>query len=283
MPVATVNPSPNPGSQLDRALWAYLHEIWPVTDTFPRPNFYITNDNRLRDTGTVGLLDIMSHDATEATTHTRNEYWTTRLNAEWPGANQPGQTDSTWNHHRINQFIGVVMAALSQTDNAGQDYRATCLKITAAGRRLAIFGNPECTGTAADIANNADMAAFNCDQLEYKGAQRAAPDREGGFFFGETRSFQFHVGNYADDSVYPALSYSGGSLNWTFTDNSPNQWLVEKSTDGLTWLTHATIAGALRTLSVSGTGLNYWRLFPADADGNQLDHIGESNTLQATA
>lgn len=281
MPVATINPSPNPASQLDRAIIAYLWEIWPVTETFPRPQFYFANDNRVREVGTTGLIDCLSHDATEVTPHTRNELWSTRIDAKWPGANQPGSSDPNWNHRRINDFIGVVMAALSQTDNAGADYRATYRKITAAGRRLAVFGSPDiANATAAEIAHNDDMADFNCFDLRYAAAQRLTVDQGGGFNFGEVRSFQFEVNNIYDDSVYPRLTYSGGSLSWEYTANTdPNGWILEKSADGLTWLTHETISGDQRTTSITGTGTQYWRLFPRNSEGHQLD--GESNTVQA--
>jgi hypothetical protein len=196
--VDPIAPVPNVGSQLERAVIAYLKACFQKAAlpglTLGEVNFYFSNDWRAR---VVPLLDVLAHKSTEQPPHTRSESYSVKIEVEWPGANQPGATNTEMNWIQINNFIGLVMAALSQTDSAtdvSAGARVTSELITRAGRALAVDGSSGSDpDQVADAANNADMAEFTCDFVEFKGSQRAERLGDGTVWIKEVRNFEMRA------------------------------------------------------------------------------------------
>lgn len=176
MPALT--PAGNVGSQIERAVIAYLTSVWNGS-VVNLPNFYFSNDWKDR---VAPLIDVLAIDSTEEQPFTGNEAYQLRIKAEWPGNNQLGVTNPDWNWVQINNFIGLVMAAMCQSDN-GSDYKATAALITAAGRTLAT------AGSVTDQANNADMVNFTCTFVRFKGSKRAV-NVAGALYIHEVRNFE---------------------------------------------------------------------------------------------
>src|SRR5208282_832181 len=278
--MAALLPVPNIGSQIERAIAAYLYFSFGGAPT--APNFYFSNDWKPR---VPPLIDVLAHKSAEEIRHQRVETYMVRIEAKWPGTVQPGTVNPDYNWTQINSLIGVVMAAMSQTDNLADGYRATALGITVAGRKLSVLGTWAVTGASTtDIANNSDMAAFYCDYIEFKGSQRAEAAAEG-LFLKEIRNFEVRASNLSDDSQFPALTFDGAdTLNWTFTDGfypEPAFWVIAKSPNGINWNNAAAEASGTRAYNIAGTGTQYWRVYRS-SDGVSLAYP-ESNIVQATA
>lgn len=130
------------------------------------------------------------------------------------------------------------------------------------------------------------MATFLCDYVEYTGALGTGKAEGGGLVFKEQRNFQLRACNLDDNSVFPALTFDGvDTLNWTFTASGtwpePAQWNVEKSVDGMTWVTQETHAAGVRASgSIAGTGTQFWRVTRTDASISL--YMPESNIVKVT-
>lgn len=192
-----IDPVPNVGSQIERAVIAYLKACFIAKAipglTIDKINFYFSKDWASR---VPPLIDVLAHKSVENPPHTRNEDYQVKITAEGPGVNQPGTAnpESTW--LQLNSMIGLVMAALSQTDSAtdvSAGARVTADLITQAGRALAVdeSGGVD-PAMAQDAANNADMAAFTCSFVEFKGSQRAEIS-DGTIWIKETRNFEMRA------------------------------------------------------------------------------------------
>ena len=183
-------PVPNVGSQIERAVIAYLKESFDLPGSFDaaniaRPNFYFSNDGNDRQ---APLIDVLADSSSEVPTFSNDEDYNVRIKAEWPAGNQPGQTNPGWNWVQINNFIGVPVAAMSQT-TTGQDRQATADAITAAGRALAVDASGGADPVKArDAANNADMVNFTCLKVMSRGSRRAQ-NVNGALYFFEVRNF----------------------------------------------------------------------------------------------
>ena len=273
-----LDPVPNIGSQIERAMIAWFFECYGGGLQFSQ--FYFSNDWRKR---VPPLIEVFAHKSAESVKHSRAESYQVTVDAEWTGTVQPGEPNPDMNWKQINDLIGVAMAAMSLTDDGGASYRAAALKISVAGRRLAVFGTAAISATASDITNNADMVDFYCDFVEFKGSQRLGA-KDGTLFLMEKRFFEVRACNLKDDSVFPALTFDGAhTLNWTFTAGAypePAVWVLEKSADGMGWLVAEKLGPTIRTADITGTGTQYWRVRRSD-DGNELLDP-ESNIVQAT-
>ena len=147
-------------------------------------NFYFSNDWKVR---ALPLYEVIAHSSSETEPHSRQETFQVALKAEWKGNNVAGEANLDTNWVAINNQIGMAMAAMSQTDDGGATFHATCRAISAAGRQLATIGS------AQDQANNADMADFTATTLEYKGAKRAQIV-DGTMIIMEVRNFEITGG-----------------------------------------------------------------------------------------
>jgi hypothetical protein len=180
-----IQPAPNIGSQIERAVIAYLKTAFG--DDASQYNFYFSNDWKKR---VAPCIDVLAHKSTETIPHTRNESYMVRIDARWKGNNEAGQENPDANWVSINNFIGVIMAAMSVTDNgnANRVPIVTAADITTAGNALATAGSQQ------DNENNADMADFVAEYVEFKGSQRAEVV-DGTFYIKEVRNFEIRAGN----------------------------------------------------------------------------------------
>jgi len=285
MPALT--PVPNIRSQIERALRAYLTDC--SVGTFKQ--FRLSHDYRDReildkDGNRVPLIDVFGMHSSEKPRNSRLESWIVRIDPEYDAATQPNDTNPNWNWTAINNLVGLIMAAMSQTTNASSGYLSTALMISVFGRRLAVLGAVGDPSTTS-AADNSDMALFFCDYLDYVGAVGAKQDAQGGLYFKEQRNFTIDACNLDDDSVFPKLSFDNvHTLNWTFTDSGqwpePAQWNVEKSVDGVTWTVQEThAAGTRASNSIAGTGTQFWRVTRTDA--SIPTYMPESNIVKATS
>ena len=195
--VNPIAPVPNVGSQLERAVIAYLEACYQKANfpglTLDVLNFFFSNDWKAR---AVPLIDVLAHKSTEVPPHTRDESYMVRIEAKWPGTNRAGEANTEFNWIQINNLIGIVMAALSQTNSATDPSmvaRVTAGLVTQAGRALAVDGsNGADPAQAQDAVNNADMVNFTCSFVEFKGSQRAEAS-DGSVFIKEVRNFEMRA------------------------------------------------------------------------------------------
>jgi hypothetical protein len=174
-------PIPNVGSQIERAVIELLKDAYG--DEVAQYQFLFSNDWKTR---TAPHIEVLAHKSTETVPHTGIETFAVRIEWKWKGNNEAGQENLDANWQEINDFVGVGMAALSQTaGNAGNPDTlpaTVAAEITRLGRALA----------ATDPDNHADMANFTCEYVEYKAAQRAEQS-EGTFFIKEVRNFEMRA------------------------------------------------------------------------------------------
>ena len=196
----TVNPldiTPNPGSQIERAVIAYLKSHFIAKNlpglTSDKLNFYFSKDWASR---VPPLIDVLAHKSVENPPHSRSEDYQVKITAEGPGTNQPGATNTESNWLLLNNMIGVVMSALSLVDpntDPSEGAKVVGSLITAAGRALAVDASAATDpAQVLDAQNNADMANFTCTFSEFKGSQRAEIS-EGTIWIKETRNFEMRV------------------------------------------------------------------------------------------
>lgn len=198
-PPPNFQPVPNTGSQLERAIRAWF--VICGAGTFEQ-NF-VSNEFRRREAASnPPLNDIVAHKSSESPRNSRAEAFQVRISTEWPA--NSNSADTNWDWKQINFWIGTIMAAMSLTDNNGQDYRATCQAITDAGRNLAIDQSNGSDPLAIQLAAaNADMADFTCTWLMYQGCVRAKQTPEGGLYFVEERNFEIDACSYAIPDFLP--------------------------------------------------------------------------------
>lgn len=178
---AKFEPVPNVGSQIERAVLALLQDAYG--DDVGNYLYLFSNDWKLR---TAPYIEVLAHISTETVPHTGIETYSVRIEWKWKGNNEAGQENPDANWKAINDFVGVGVAALSQTagNNGAPDTlpATVAAEITRLGRLLA----------TADPTNNADMANFTCEYVEYKAAQRAEQS-DGAFFIKEVRNFEIRA------------------------------------------------------------------------------------------
>ena len=193
-----ITPVGNVGSQIERAILAYLQSVMEGADA-AATGFYFSNDWRTRS---APLIDVLAHKSTETTPHTRNESFAVRIEVKWPGNNIAGETNPDTNWVAINNLVGTVMAAMSEANANGDTDTVpatTSALITAAGRALAVDQSSGADPALVQAAlNNADMLNFTCDYIEFKGSQRAESSGDS-FIIKEVRNFEVRAHPYNSD------------------------------------------------------------------------------------
>jgi hypothetical protein len=178
---AKFDPVPNTGSQIERAVLALLKDAY--ADEGADYSYVFSNCASLRK---VPLIDVLAHKSTETVPHTGNESFAVRIEWIWDGSVEVGQDNPDDDWKAINRFVGIGMAALSQTEgNAGDPNtlpNTVAAEITRLGRQLAVD----------DPDNHADMANFTCDYVEFKGSQRAEAVN-GTLYLKEIRHFEIRA------------------------------------------------------------------------------------------
>jgi hypothetical protein len=169
---------PNVGSQIERAIVAYLMDAYGATFIAAQGlNFYTSNDWKTRVAPCVSVL--ASH-SDETPAYSMDKDFFVTVEVVWKGNNEIGQENLESNRVSIDNLIGVAEAAMSQT-TTGQNRQATCDAINTFGRALA---------TGADAANNTDMANFTCLKVMSMGDRRAEKNEAGGVNLREVRTFK---------------------------------------------------------------------------------------------
>ena len=180
---AKFDPIPNTGSQIERAVLALLKEAYGTDGAAAKYKYLFSNSSEKRE---VPLIDALAHKSTATVPHAGNESFMVRLEWILDGAVEVGQEDTSADWKAINDFVGIGMAALSQTEgnNGDPDTLAATVaaEITRCGRALA----------TSDPTNNADMANFTCEYVEFKGSQRAEAVN-GTLFLKEIRHFEIRA------------------------------------------------------------------------------------------
>lgn len=166
-----LTPIPNVGSQLDRAIVAYLISVEAGTaaNTFPS---YCSKEKPIPNT------TVKSHAAVHDPNLSGNEVYSVAIQYRHPATLEATETNDETNRAACDLAIGTIMAALLQSAD-GQTLDATAAAITAAGRALA----------TSDATNHSDMADFTLQHWYYKGAVRGDPDDDSDSFM-EVRNFQ---------------------------------------------------------------------------------------------
>lgn len=154
---------PNVGSQLDRAVAAYLAGLG-INGGAVYPAFSVA-------TKTYPVVKVVSRQSSQDPELTGNEKFRVNIEVRQSAASAAKPVNLESQRVALDLLVGQIMAAMMQTQDGGTlDY--VCALITAAGISLST------TGTATQKANNADMAAFSCLYMRYIGATRGEPEEE---------------------------------------------------------------------------------------------------------
>lgn len=182
MPAIPPAPVGNVGSQLDRAIRAFLISMGcGGVDNI--------NTGYSTTVNTYPNAVVKSIQSTHAPENTGVEVYTVQIQARQSAVTEVGEPNPEGKRVELDGFIGQILAAMMQTSD-GFTFDATAALITTAGQGLATSdGSP-----AGDLSaqNNADMAEFTLDHLYYKGATRGQPDDESAAWI-EVRNFECHA------------------------------------------------------------------------------------------
>jgi|GEM_PF-2890532 len=173
---AKFQPVPNVGSQIERAVIAFLQDAYG--DDASQYNFYFSNDWKLRQ---APYVEVLAHKASATEPHTGDKTFAVRIEWKWRGNFEAGQPNPDADWQTINAFVGVAEAAFGQTTGGNPDTLPATVsaEINRTGRALA----------QSDPVKHADMADFTCKNVEYKADQRAESS-DGSFFIKEVRNFE---------------------------------------------------------------------------------------------
>jgi hypothetical protein len=169
-----VNVLPNCGTQLERAIRAYLIAQGAGT----ADDIYISNDSRTRAGLDTGLTDIMAvRSRVEGQELSGNEVWQVTLENKFGASPQPGQADINLNRVQMDLRVGKQMYQMLQADDSSPNtLKHTCAAISAAGRALAVDASNGADPDQAQVAeDNADMVDFTCIFLRFLGSERGHP------------------------------------------------------------------------------------------------------------
>jgi len=176
-------PIPNVGTQIERAVLALLRDAYDDYGTNLGVKYFHSNS---AETRSVPLVDCLAHKSTETVPFSGIESFMVRLDWIYDGAVEVSQTNTDADWKAIDEFVGIGMAALSQTagNNGDPDTLSATVsaEITRLGRQLAV-DYPD---------NHADMAKFTCTYVEYKGSIRAE-SVNGTLFLKEIRNFEIRA------------------------------------------------------------------------------------------
>ena len=165
-----LTPTPNFGSQLDRAIVAYL-----VSQGLPG----LVVPAAIYGGMTYPVTKVHSVSATANPVNTLNKEFMTDITCISSAVIPNSQADAQTQWAALNNMVGLVEAAMLQSNDTTLDVVAKA--ITAAGNALATGGSPE----------NADMAQFTLLHLYFRGDTRGKPD-DGSCAWMEVRHFECH-------------------------------------------------------------------------------------------
>lgn len=177
MPVTTLSPSANFGSQLDRAICAFLIANDCGDESNVNPSYSIA-------TNAYPITTVKSYQSQHDPMLTGRDVYQVEIEMKQSAVTASGNPNPEFNRAEIDALVGAVMAAMMQSNDANTlDY--TARQITLAGRALN-------TGSIlTDGQNNSDMSDFTVDHIYFKGSQRGDTDEEGTAWI-EKRTFECH-------------------------------------------------------------------------------------------
>lgn len=177
LPIPPV-PLPNTGSQLDRAIaaWLIANGAGAATDVLPAtgvtPKYY-------------PCTIIIARRSTQEPELTGNDMWDVEIMVKGSAASEGNEPNPAFRRVQLDQRLGLTKACLLQGYIASSGRAAdqanltfTAQQITAWGNNLAGpgDGSPQ---ALQDQANNADMNDFTCMGWYYRGQSRGDPNEEG--------------------------------------------------------------------------------------------------------
>ena len=174
MPVPPVNPFPNVGSQIERALRQYFINGFLGATALPQPTLnnggiFLTLDNGSRSNP---LRTIMAQTSKEMVEYVGAEIYQVTIVDQFEAIAVPGQVDPDYNRVQIDLQLGQMQYLMMLTaNNATLDQ--TCANITNAGRGMAVLkANGGSAPNLQSANDNADMAQFTCLLVVPKGSRR---------------------------------------------------------------------------------------------------------------
>lgn len=177
MAVTLLAPSGNFGSQVDRAICAFLIANGCGDASSVNPSYSV-------ETNKYPVTIVKAYQSQHDPMLTGREVYQVHIQMKESAVSASGEPNPEFNRTRIDALAGAVMACMMQSDDGNTlDYTAGL--ITAAGRALNT-GSPLPSGQ-----NNADMSDFTIDHIYFKGSQRGTPDDDGSAWV-EVRIFEVH-------------------------------------------------------------------------------------------
>lgn len=175
MAVTLLAPTGNFGSQLDRAICAYLIAQGCGT----AGNISPANSQPVNAYPTITVKSFSSE---QDPVLTGRESYQVQIQCKTSAATETNDPNPAARAAQSDALVGQVMAAMLQSDDQNTlDYTARA--ITTAGRALATGLN------ILPDSNNADMLDFTLDHLYWIGTQRGEPDDDGSAWV-EIRTFK---------------------------------------------------------------------------------------------
>jgi len=161
---------PNIGSQIDRAIVAYLASVNAgyITDDLAA-QILPANSPVEKGQYTIVVHAVRGQNQPE---RVGNKLFNIQIRIEYSAVTEVSDPNPEGARVLLDQVVGQVAYALLQSDD-GQSLNYTARAITTAGRALSN------TGTAQSKANNADMANFTLQYLFDQGQTRGEPNEEG--------------------------------------------------------------------------------------------------------
>lgn len=173
-------------SKLDRAIVAYLKSRGVCENVYP------ANYSQERAFPNV---TVWSHAGSPSPQFTGTYRFRVDVRVQFQAPNQPEEVNPEASRVSVDTITDAVLEALLVTDTA-QDLQATASLITNAGNALAVAIDDTEEATLR-ASNNADMAAFTCQQWLEAGLDGGAPSDDGAAW-AEILSFTADAANSAD-------------------------------------------------------------------------------------
>jgi hypothetical protein len=173
----TTPPSiPNVGSQLDRAIVAYLISSGIAATGFPGDETCILPGFTWRETAYPNLK-VHSMRSQHDPPMSGIQNYDVQLRATQTAITDANKTNQEGQRVVLDSVIGQALYWMLKTSN-NNDLDLTAANITTAGRALAV----------SDPTNNGDMANFTCQHVHYMGDTRGDPNEDGAAWV-EVRTF----------------------------------------------------------------------------------------------
>lgn len=172
------DPLPNTGSQLDRAVvaWLLANAAGTPSDVLPANSVALKH---------YPCTIVKSYRSAQAPELTGDDYWNCDVQIKGSASNEANEPNPNYKWVDLDARVGLTKAVLLQGYAATPDQAADQANLTYTAQQITAWGsdlvNPADQSPQAKIIaqNNADMAAFTCLSWYYKGQSRGEPNEEG--------------------------------------------------------------------------------------------------------